>query len=110
MKTTTIHQCQCEICTQPGEHPEKELHHEMNLLISRFDEQQRRWYVGLEAKKVGHGGAQKLSQITGMNVDTIRRGRRELEEDLASRPSDRVRLPGAGRPTVEKKSQTSSKP
>jgi hypothetical protein len=109
MKTETVHQCQCKICTQPEGHPEKELHYEMNLLISRLDEQQRRWYVGLEAKKLGHGGAVKLSQITGMNVDTIRRGRMELEEDLANRPSDRVRLPGAGRPPVEKKNQPSSK-
>ena len=105
MKTKTVHKCQCKICTQPGSRPEKELHHEMNLLISRLDEQQRRWYVGLEAKKLGHGGAKKLSKITVMNVDTIRRGRTELEEELANRPSDRVRRPGAGRPPIEKKNQ-----
>jgi hypothetical protein len=109
METEIIHKCQCKICTQPEAHPEKELHYQMNLLISRFDEQQRRWYVGFEAKKLGHGGAKKLSQITGMNVDTIRRGRLELEEDLVNRPRDRVRLPGGGRAAVEKKSQPSSK-
>jgi hypothetical protein len=42
-----------------------------------------------------------------MDVETIRRGRRELEDSLQGRPTDRVRLPGAGRPTVEKKSRTS---
>jgi len=109
METETIHKSQCKICTQPEAHLEKELQYQMNLLISRLDEQQRRWYVGLEANKLGYGGAKKLSQITGMNVDTIRRGRLELEEDLAKRPRDRVRLPGGGRPTVEKKSQPSSK-
>ena len=75
----------------------------MNLLLSRLDEQQRRWYVALEAKKLGHGGATLMSQITGMHVDTIRRGRRELDAELPDRPAARVRLLGGGRPPVEKK-------
>jgi hypothetical protein len=75
----------------------------MNLLLSRLDEQQRRWYVALESVKVGHGGDVLLSQITGLNVETIRRGREELESDLAGRPADRVRLPGGGRTPLEKK-------
>jgi len=81
----------------------------MNLLISRLDEQQRRWYVALEAKRLGHGGAILLAQITGLHVDTIRRGREELDDELANRPADRVRLPGGGRPPVEKKRQASKK-
>jgi hypothetical protein len=80
----------------------------MNLLIIRLDEQQRRWYVGLEANNLGHGGAQKVSQIRGVNVDAIRRRRLELVEDLANRPRDHVRLPGAGRPSVKKKNPPSS--
>lgn len=103
MATEEVHQCQCEDCLQAKPHSNKEIHHQMNLLLSRLDEQQRRWYVGLEAKKLGHGGATKVAQITGLNVDTIRRGRRELEAELAQRPTERVRLPGAGRPAVEKK-------
>jgi len=75
----------------------------MNLLLSRLNEQQRRWYVGLESKKLGHGGDTRLSEITGMHVETIRRGRRELEHLLVDRPVDRIRLPGGGRHRVEKK-------
>ena len=75
----------------------------MNLLLGRLDEQQRRWYVALETKKLGHGGATLMSQITGMHVDTIRRGRRELDAELQDRPADRLRLPGGGRPAAEKK-------
>ena len=74
----------------------------MNLLLSRLDEQQRRWYVALEAKKMGHGGMERMSQITGMSVDTIRRGREELDNCLSDRPADRMRIPGGGRPRVEK--------
>ena len=75
----------------------------MNLLLSRLDEQQRRWYVALESVKIGHGGDALLSQITGMNVETVRRGREELESDLQDRPADRVRVAGGGRAPLEKK-------
>ena len=109
MSPRTVYQCQCPDCQKPGDHPNKELHHQMNLLLSRLDEQKRRWYVALEAKKLGHGGATLMSQITGMHVDTIRRGRDELDHELADRPVDRVRLPGGGRHAVEKKSRTSEK-
>jgi hypothetical protein len=105
----TVHQCGCPNCQQPGDHPDKELHYQMNLFLSRLDEQQRRWYVALEAKKLGHGGAQLMSQITGMSVDTIRRGRDELDSSLADRPTDRVRLFGGGRHPVEKNSRASKR-
>jgi hypothetical protein len=107
MPKKTIRQCQCPICQQPEEHPDKTLHHQVNLFLSRLNEQQRRWYVALEARKIGHGGAKHMSQITGMHVDTIRRGLRELENDLAGRPVDRIRLPGGGRHRIEKKSRAS---
>jgi hypothetical protein len=46
--------------------------------------------------------------ITGLHVDTIRRGREELANDLHGRPTERTRLPGGGRPAVEKKVPPSS--
>jgi len=98
--------CQCDACLQSDEHPEKILHARMNLLLSRLDEQQRRWYVAVESTRLGYGGDRALSRITGMNVETIRRGRREMDDSLRGRPTDRVRLPGGGRPAVEKKSPT----
>ena len=103
MPARAVHQCQCPNCQQPGNHPDKELHYKMNLLLSRLDEQQRRWYVALEAQRMDRGGATGMSLITGIHVDTIRRGREELDDDLAERPVDRVRLPGGGRRPVEKK-------
>lgn len=109
MPQKVVHQCECPNCQQPGEHPDKELHHQMNLLLSRLDEQQRRWYVALEAKKLGRGGMTVMSQITGMSLDTIRRGRDELAEELAGRPVDGVRLPGGGRSPVEKNSRASER-
>jgi len=43
--------------------------------------------------------------ITGIDEKTIRRGQTELGAEFAGRPEDRVRLPGAGRPPVEKKTR-----
>jgi hypothetical protein len=105
MSNSGIHACQCQNCQQAGEHPDKKLHEQMNLLLSRLDEQQRRWYLAVEANRIGRGGVRLLSQITGMDEKTIQRGQQELEQGLADRPLKRVRLSGAGRPLVEKKTQ-----
>ena len=107
MSTTislNLHQCQCQLCQQGESHPKQVWHQQINLLMSRLDEQQRRWYAGLEANHLGHGGNKLIAQITGLDVNTIRRGRRELSENLQGRPIGRVRLPGGGRKPLEKKS------
>jgi hypothetical protein len=75
----------------------------MNLLLSRLDEQQRRWYLAVESERLGHGADRILYEITGVDEKTIRRGREELGASLVDRPVDRVRLPGAGRPPTKKK-------
>ena len=107
--TGSIRQCQCEQCLASQEHPMWQLHHQMNVFLSRLDEQQRRWYVALESKRIGHGGDVLLSKISGMDVETIRRGRRELEIDLVNVPTERQRMVGSGRPSVEKKHPKSKK-
>jgi hypothetical protein len=109
MTDATLHPCQCPACATSEEHPNRELHRQMNLLMSRLDEQQQRWFAALESKKRGHGGDTFVFLITGLHVDTIRRGREELDADLVGRPTDRVRLPGAGRPPVKKKTRRSLK-
>jgi hypothetical protein len=99
-----VHQCECEICQRPDDHPDKARHHRMNLFLSRLNEQEKRWYAALEAERLGHGGQKLVSQITGLSLPTIQRGRSELDQELADRPENRVRLPGGGRKRVEKKS------
>ena len=105
MPTGAIYQCQCRDCLSPLDHPSKELHRLMNLLLSRLDEDHRRWYVALEALKRGRGGDRQLALSTGLNVETIRRGRRELAQSLEGLPSDRMRRRGGGRPLLKKKSR-----
>ena len=110
MDDLTIHQCQCPTCVSGEDSPERPLHRQLNLLFHRLDEQQRRWLAALESKRIGYGGDVLVARITGLHVDTIRRGREELDADLAGRPTDRVRQPGAGRPAVKKKTHRSSRP
>lgn len=103
MVVSDVHKCECPACQQETAHPDQALHRRINLLISRLDEQQRRWYVAMESDRLGLGGDEALSQITGMDPKTIQRGRQELETGLSDRPRERVRLPGGGRPRAEKK-------
>jgi hypothetical protein len=71
-------------------------------LLSRLNEQQRRWFVALEAMRIGRGGQQLLAQITGMSPTTIARGCNELRSDLADCPDHHLRASGGGRPAAEK--------
>jgi hypothetical protein len=99
---SAVHDCNCPAC-RAGDHPERDDHRQFNILLSRLDEQQRRWVAAREAMKLGYGGFQRIAEITGLHPETIRRGRDELQDDLRGRPVDRVRLPGGGRPRTEKK-------
>ena len=94
-----IHQCQCPNCLEQEGHPDKVLHRQINVFLLRLNEQERRWYVALESKALGYGGDSWMSKVSGMHVETIRRGRRELDEDLEGRPVDRIRLPVGVQPT-----------
>lgn len=110
MSQSVIHLCQCSHCTQEADHPIKRLHEQMNLLLSRLDEQQRRWFVAFESNLHPEVTDLQLCQITGVDPRTIRRGREELAHKLEGRPISAVRLPGGGRPFVEKKARDIRRP
>ena len=79
-----VHECGCAAC-RAGDHADRDDHRQLNLLLSRLDEQQRRWVAGREAKRLGHGGLKLLAEITGLHPETIRRGGDELDEELRER-------------------------
>ncbi|MGA2111206.1 MAG: hypothetical protein ABSG98_03515 [Anaerolineales bacterium] len=83
MPISAVYECQCADCQGAGEHPDKEIRHQTNLLASRLDAQQRRWFVAMEANRLGHGGIQLLSQIPGTDEKTIERGQQELKQGWA---------------------------
>lgn len=101
-----MHQCKCEKCQLEPVQPEREIHRQINLLLSRLDEQQRRWYLGLQAQQWGGGSERLLAQISGVDERTIVRGQQELAEELTNRPTERVRVEGGGRFRAEKKTRS----
>ncbi len=105
----TVHQCECPICQAGSDPALTQRHAQMNLFLSRLTEPQRRWYVGLLSQEPDSPSDRELALISGLDKNTIQRGRRELEAGLADLPTLRQRRAGAGRPSAEKKTR-SSKP
>ena len=96
-----VHACECPNCQQ---HPKGQLareHRALNRLIAASDERTRRLLAGFLARQHGRGGITLLARITGLDRDTIARGRRELRQPF--RTSGRIRRPGAGGQRLEKK-------
>jgi Rhodopirellula transposase DDE domain len=102
MPASVFHECACSACRSGKSHPDRRLHRQINLLLSRLDEQQRRWLAALEATRLGRGGVQRMAEVTGLDRHTIARGQRELASGLADRPRERIRCQGGGRPARER--------
>lgn len=64
-----------------------------------LNERARRLWAAAESQAIGYGGDALVSAATGLARETIRNGRREIEEGL--RTDGRVRRAGAGRPDIE---------
>ena len=103
MHSIDVRVCQCGPCQAGEAHPDRRLHEQMNLLLSRLGEAERRWYAAVEANRLGHGGARLVAEITGLDEKTIRRGQAEVAGALVDVPVQRPRRSGGGRPPVEKK-------
>lgn len=103
MSTIDVRVCQCARCLAEEVHLDRVLHEQMNLLLSRLGEAERRWDAAVEANRLGRGGVQVVAEITGLDEKTIRRGQEEVAGSLADAPiKRRQRRPGGGRPPVEK--------
>jgi hypothetical protein len=107
MGAAVASRCCCPCCRAEPDHAEWAWHQQLHLLLARLDAAQRRWYVAVEANRLGRGGARRLAAITGLDEKTIRRGQRDLASALATTPPGRVRRAGGGRPPVEKRTRPS---
>jgi hypothetical protein len=97
-----VHLCRCSMCQ---EHPRSEVareHRIINQLLAAVDERMRRLLAGFFARQRGRGGILELERISGIDRNTIAKGRRELCQAKRFWPN-RIRQPGAGRKTVEEK-------
>jgi len=68
--------------------------------LSVLNEKQRRLFLGFESLRQGYGGDKTMSKLSGIDARTIAKGRQELLSHNIS--VDRVREPGAGRPSFKK--------
>lgn len=61
----------------------------------QLDEQQKRLYAGLLAKRIGHGGIKAVSEALNIHSNTVSSGKKELLT-LPDLPSKQVRKKGGG--------------
>jgi hypothetical protein len=100
-----VHSCECPTCRLHPKGRVARQHRALNRLIAASDERMRRLLAGFLARQHGPGGVALLARITGLDRNTVARGRRELRQPF--RASRRIRRPGAGGQPVEKKAQRS---
>lgn len=94
--------CACTVCQAHTDRATIEYHQAINRVVVELNERGRRLFAGLLARQFGRGGVQRLSEISGLDRKTIRRGLREILQ-VGWRTAGRVRSPGGGRPAAEKK-------
>jgi hypothetical protein len=83
-------------------HDIKGLDLKMKSLLPRLDERSRRLVAAAEARSLGRGGIAAVSRASGLSQATVAAGMRELESGGRLEPG-RVRRPGGGRKTAERK-------
>ena len=98
-----IHTCECAACQAGTDAALTVQHPQINLLLSRLTESQRRWYVGWLSQLPDAPPDRQLALITGVTRPTIQRGRRELAAGLVDLPPGHLRHSGGGRRASEKK-------
>ncbi len=101
-----LHTCTCSDCSQHPQSDRAGEHRRINHLVAIADERTRRLLAGFLAQQHGRGGVALLARITGLDRNTIVRGRHELRQPK-QHETGRVRRPGGGRPRAEKKAQVS---
>jgi hypothetical protein len=94
-----IHRCGCPECCQRPDGSAAREHQAINRILACTDERSRRLVAGFLSRLYGHGGITLLARITGLDRNTIARGRREL--DQADAPPGRIRRLGARPKRVE---------
>ena len=96
----------------------KELERRITTVMSMLDERQKRIYLAAEAESLGWGGMKKISQIAGVDQDTLTAGKKDLQEhrgegknenkvgNISSLRKDgrrRIRREGGGRKDIREK-------
>jgi len=70
-------------------------------MLDGMPENLRRWNAATLAMQLGYGGMRIAGEISGLSQPTVRKARRELEDDLVDWDCERARRPGGGRKRIE---------
>src|SRR5512135_3314853 len=97
-----VHHCECAICQAGQDAAVMAYHRHINLVLSRLEEAERRWYMASLSSAPSDA---VLGQISGLSDKTIARGRHELEAGLKNTAEGRQRQSGGGRTKAEKKTR-----
>jgi hypothetical protein len=65
-------------------------------MVLALNERQRRQYAATLANMYGYGGATVVHEVTGISLNTITAGKRELENNSSANTHERVRRKGGG--------------
>lgn len=68
-------------------------------LFCAQNESQKRWFAAYKAIELGYGGIKKISELTGLSKNTIKRGIQELEKPKALE-NEKIRQTGGGRKKI----------
>ena len=63
MDAVMVRECGCACCQGGEDAGVVAEHRRINLLLSRMDEQQRRWFVAHESQWLGFGGDVRMSPV-----------------------------------------------
>lgn len=74
-----------------------ELLEQILAFYGTLSEKDRRRYVAVEARRLGHGGIEYVAKVFGCSQRTIERGLAELDELPHDPAAGRVRRLGGGR-------------
>jgi hypothetical protein len=90
-----------------GEHeadkPDEQHRRELTAFLATLNHEQRRLFAAVESKRIGRGGVRKVAELTGLCLQTIARGRRQLTELVQGTFRKKERKPIPGRPRTEEK-------
>lgn len=88
-----------------GMEPVENIRTKFEALRVGLDETMRRRWAAAEARALGHGGATRVAEATGLSLPTIRQGLRELAAGTPLVPG-KLRRPGGGRKALTDKDPT----
>lgn len=70
---------------------------QMVHFFQSLSEKDRRRYAAVEAAKLGHGGTAYIARLFGCKVDTVERGKEDVEQLPKDEAAGRVRKKGGSK-------------